>query len=65
MSRWRVTMTGTQPTSGNTVRDAVETDAVEADGAGAAVAEVLAHGWWDSFDQGEAVTLTVEPILDA
>jgi hypothetical protein len=65
IERWRWTMTGTAPTSGNVVRDAVEEGEVEADGAGEVIEHIARHGWWDSFDQDEPVTITVEPIRDA
>jgi predicted transcriptional regulator len=60
--RWRWTMTGTAPMSGNIVRDAVETGEVDAEGAGEVVEHIAHHGWWDSFNQQEPVTITVEPI---
>lgn len=61
-ARWRWTMTGTAPTTGTIVRDAVATGEVTAEGAGEAVEHVVNHGWWDSFDQDETVTITVEPV---
>jgi hypothetical protein len=61
VNRWRWTMTGTAPSKGTIVRGAEESGVVDADGAGEAIEQVLRHGWWDSFDQDQPVTLTVEP----
>jgi len=60
--RWRWTMTGTSPMTGNVVRDAVEAGEVEASCAGEVVEHIARREWWDSFDQNAPVTITVEPI---
>lgn len=60
--RWLWTMSGTAATSGTLVRSAEEIGEVDAESAGEAVERVVNQGWWDSFDQDEPVTITVEPL---
>ena len=60
-SNWHWKMSGVAPTSGNTVRDSEEIGTVKAECAGEVFHYLVQHGWWDSFDQREEVTITVSP----
>lgn len=60
MNEWAWSVEGREVPTGTMERSFTDTGTVGAEGAGAAIAEVLNHGpFWDVIDQDQQVSVTV------